>query len=103
MNNPKFLRTAIAALATLLCISLGFLAWTFSDSAAWKVQVKNLAQYEGVAVAREDFQAGKLRLFVIDGRRERDEFSGTNDGPFEVWYSSYYPEIRAYRCAAETR
>jgi hypothetical protein len=103
MNNPRLLRTVIAVLAVALCISLGLLAWALSDSAAWKVQVRNLAQYEGVTVAREDFQAGRLRLFVIAGRRERDEFSGTNDGPFEVWYSSYFPETRAYCCAAETR
>ncbi len=103
MNNPKLLRIVTAVLAVALCISLGFLARALSDNFAWKLQVKNLAQYEGVTVARQDFQAGRLRLFVVAGRREVDEFSGTNDGPFDVWFSSYFPEIPAYRCAAETR
>jgi hypothetical protein len=81
MNNPKFLRIVIAALAVVLCISLGFSAWALSDSAAWKIQVTNLAQYEGVAVAQQDFQAGSLR--------HPDAFLAAASGAFSGWHTCH--------------
>jgi hypothetical protein len=103
MNNPQLLKVLIGTLAAALCVSIGITVWALWNAATWKVQVQSLAQLEGAFIAKQDFQAGRLRLFIISGRREVDEYSGTNEGPFEVWYSSYFPEIPAYRCAAETR
>jgi hypothetical protein len=43
--------------------------------------------------ADKDFQAGKLKVFVISGESHADKFSGTNDGPFEGWTAEYYPSF----------
>ena len=85
-----------------LCTSLGILARALSNNFAWKLQVDTLARYEGSTRARHDFQSGKLRLFLISGGRSEDKFSGTNEGPFEVWFPQYFPEIRSFRYAADT-
>jgi hypothetical protein len=39
---------------------------------------------------------------LISGGRSDDKFSGTNDGPFEIWFPQYFPEIRSFRYAEET-
>lgn len=103
MNNPRTLKIVVTALVVAFCVAVGLLARAIADNFSWRLQVENLAQWEGATVARQDFESGRLRLFVISGKRDEDRFSGTNEGPFEVWYSSYSPEIRAFRCAAETR
>lgn len=103
MNNPRTLKIVVTALVVAFCVAVGLLARAIADNFSWRLQVENLAQWEGATVARQDFESGRLRLFVISGKRDEDRFSGTNEGPFEVWYSSYFPEIRAFRCAAETR
>jgi hypothetical protein len=102
MNNPKALKAVIAVLLLALFTSLGFLARALSNNFLWKLQVETLALYEGSTRARHDFQSGKLRLFVISGGRSDDRFSGTNDGPYEVWFPQYFPEVRSFRYAAET-
>ncbi|MEI6392581.1 MAG: hypothetical protein WCT12_15930 [Verrucomicrobiota bacterium] len=102
MNNPRALKIVIALLAVALCTSLGFLARALLTNFTWKLQVDSLAGYEGSTRATHDFQSGKVRLFVISGRRPDDEFSGTNDGPFQVWFPQYFSEIPTFRYAAET-
>jgi hypothetical protein len=39
-----------------------------------------------------DFDAGKLRKYIIAGRSLEDKYTGTNEGPFQVWISHYFPE-----------
>jgi len=102
MNNPRALKIVIGVLVVGLCTSLGFLVRALSNNFTWKLQVDSLARYEGSTRARHDFQSGRLRLFVISGGRSDDKFSGTNDGPFEVWFPQYFSEIRPFRYAADT-
>ena len=48
--------------------------------------------------ADRDFQAGKIKLFIISDACPKDKYSGTNDDPFEIWTaecvssSSFYPD-----------
>jgi hypothetical protein len=102
MNNPKTYRVVIVLLFVALCTALVCLVRALSDNFTWKLQVESLAQYEGSTRARHDFQSGRLRLFVISGGRTDDNYSGTNNGPFEVWFPQYFPEVRPFRYAAET-
>ena len=102
MNNPRALKIVIGVLVVGLCTSLGFLVRALSNNFTWKLQVDSLARYEGSTRARHDFQSGKLRLFLISGGRSEDKFSGTNEGPFEVWFPQYFPEIRSFRYAEDT-
>ena len=91
----------VAVLAVGLLVSLGFLARAHWQAYWWKSEVYGLAGYRGSIRARQDFQAGRLRLFLIAGERSDDKSSGTNDGPFEVWYPQYYPKPYPMRYSVE--
>lgn len=102
MTNPRAPKIVIGVLVVALCTSFGFLVHAFYTNFMWKLQVDSLARYEGSTRARHDFQSGTLRLYVISGGRNDAKFSGTNDGPFEVWFPQYHPELYAFRYAEET-
>lgn len=101
INNPTALKVVIAVLVVTLLTSLGFLVYARSQVFWWQEQVYGLAGYEGSTRALHDFQNGKLRLFVIAGERDHDEFSGTNDGPFQIWFPQYYTAIYPMRYSME--
>jgi hypothetical protein len=93
-NNPRTLKIIIVVLTMAFLTSLGFLVhsqlWQNSN---WKGEVRYLASVQGAEEAEKDFQAGKLKVFVVSGECHEDKFSGTNDGPFEVWTAEYYPSL----------
>ena len=101
MNNPKALKIVIAVLVIALITSLGFLAHAFSQIWWWKQEVWGLDGQVAAYRALDDFGAGKFRLFVISGERSDDKFSGTNDGPFQIWFPQYYTEIYPMRYSIE--
>jgi hypothetical protein len=92
---------AIVLLVIALFTSLGILGYTMWQNYMWKMEVDGLAGYMGSTRAMHDFRAGKIRLFVIAGERDEDKYSGTNDGPFEVWYPQYYPQYEPVRSPTE--
>jgi hypothetical protein len=92
---------AIVVFALAFITAVGFLGYEFWQNQMWKMEVYGLAGYEGGTRARHDFQAGRLRLFVIAGERSDDKYSGTNDGAFEVWYPQYYSQYYPFRYSAE--
>ena len=98
---PRPLGVFVAILIVALLTSLGFLARALFENYVWKMEVENLAWYRGVTHARRDFEAGRLRLFVIAGERRGDVFSGTNDGPFGVWFPQYSPDAYPMRYSTE--
>jgi len=90
--NPMALKIFCGVLLIALFTSLGFLVYFGWQTFWWKQEVYGLAGYEGGTRALRDFKSGKLRLFVISDECSRDKFSGTNDGPFEIWFPQYYPD-----------
>jgi hypothetical protein len=91
-NNPGTLKMAIATVTIALFISLGLLInLQFWQNSNWKEEAGYLAGVQGAEAARKDFDAGKLKLFVISGECHEDKYSGSNDGPFEIWTAEYYP------------
>jgi len=101
MNRQKLSSVVIAALVVGLLVSLGLLAHEHHQEQRWKQQLQNFAVYYGSTRAKDDVQAGKFRLYVFAGARGKDEYSGTNDGPFQVWYSVYQPQDDTFRYAME--
>ena len=89
MNNPKALKIVIAVLVVAFLVLFHFLARALSDNFAWKQCIELSAPADGAMSAHLDFQSGKLRLYVISGERSDDKYSGTNDGPFEIWFPVY--------------
>jgi len=101
MKNPAALKILSAVLIIALLTSLGFLAHAIWTNFWWEQEVYGLAGYQGATRARHDFQSGRLRLFVIAGERNDDRFSGTNEGPFEIWFPQYYPKPFPMRYSVE--
>lgn len=107
--NPEPVRTISRARAVVVTMVLvfafmvvaGFLGYELMQNQEWRMQIDALASYAGATRAKHDFQSGKLRLFVIDGERDDERYSGTNDGPFEVWHPQYFPGAYPSRYATE--
>jgi len=76
--------------------------WQIYGIAGWREQV-----YEGEGTvaslqALDDFRDGHLRLYRLGGESDRGKYTGTNDGPFEVWIPQFYPSLgRAHRYSTE--
>lgn len=93
-DNPKTLKLIIVIVTITLITSLSFLIHSlFWQNSNLKAEVGSLASIQGCEEADKDFQAGRLKVFVISGECHEDRFSGTNDGPFEVWITSYFPSL----------
>jgi hypothetical protein len=90
----------ILALGTTSLVAWGY--WQIYGIGGWRDQ---LYASEGSVATREaldDFRAGYLRLYSLGGESERNKYSGTNDGPFELWIPQYYPSLgRAHRFSRE--
>jgi hypothetical protein len=92
MRSSKAIRIAVALLSLGLICAVGFLVHAVRQNAAWEANIHELAGYKGVHRAMTDFDAGRLRIYVLSGRNLEDKFTGTNEGPFEVWISHCFPE-----------
>jgi hypothetical protein len=98
MNNPRALKFVIAVLAIALVSSLVLLGralwrnyWREQEAYGLAGMVATKRAMEKQAM--EDFRQGRLRLRVLQGENERLRYSGSNDGPFEIWVSSFYPSL----------
>lgn len=99
ISAGKIIVYGLLVMLTTCAVFVGYTLW---QTQLWKDEVGGLAGYQGATRAKEDFKAGKLRLFFVD-----DEHSGgsaqihTNDGPFKMEafsagfdYPSRYAAIR---------
>jgi hypothetical protein len=94
-SNSETLKIIIIVLTIAFIVSLGLLlhsqGWQNSN---WKDEVIGLARVHGAEEAKQDFEAGKIRIFVISNECDYPgKFSGTKDGPFEIWTSEFYPQL----------
>jgi hypothetical protein len=104
-NNARTLKMIVAVLTIALLTLLGFLFHSqFWQNSNWKGEVSYLSNLQGAEEAKKDFEAGKLKVLVISGECHEDKFSGTNDGPFELWTAEYYPSLPwSYRYSTEEK
>jgi len=93
MNNSGKARITVGALAITIIVLIGLLVHSLIQMAESKDQIGDLKEQVytfgsqvGEMQASRDFRDGKLRLYVIEGERPFERYSGTNDGPFEVWF-----------------
>lgn len=93
MNRLRALQIIIALLTLALLASLGFLGRALWRNYWWEQEVHGLASMAGVKEAMRDFQQSKLRLRTIQGENDRLKYSGSNDGPFEIWIPSFHPSL----------
>jgi len=93
VNNPRALKVLIALLTAALLTSLVFLDRALWRNYWWEQEAYGLAGMVGTKQAMEDFRQGRLRLRAMQGENERLRYSGSNDGPFEIWIPQFYPSL----------
>jgi hypothetical protein len=90
----------IALLGCILLIAWGY--WQIYGIGGWRDQVYGAKGALASSEALKDFRRGHLRLYQLAGETESSRYTGTNDGPFEVWIAQFYPSLgRAHRYATE--
>ena len=93
MNNPRALKFVIAILAVALVSALVFLGRALWRNYWWEQEAYGLAGMVASNQAMEDFRQGRLRLRVLQGENEHLRYTGSNDGPFEIWTPSFFPSL----------
>jgi hypothetical protein len=90
----------VVLLGSAVLIAWGY--WQIYGIGGWRDQ---LYASEGAVASRQaldDFRAGHLRLYSLGGESEKATYTGTNDGPFEIWIPHFYPSLgRAHRYSTE--
>jgi hypothetical protein len=104
-SRTPYIAVLIGLLAIVLLCSVLLNAWAYLQIygiGGWRDQV---FASEGAAAsdrALDDFRDGRLRLYCLGGESEKAKYSGTNDGPFEIWIPQFYPSLgRAHRYSTE--
>ncbi len=91
-NDPQTRKRIITILTiTLVASSVCLIYSELWQNSNWKGMLGSLASNQGYEEADKDFNSGKLRVFTISGECHEDKFSGTNDGPFQIWIAEYFP------------
>jgi hypothetical protein len=93
-------KVIIALLVVALLITIGVVVYERWQNYWWKDEVSMLAFGYGGTSAELDFREGKIRLFIFSGERKDNIYSGTNDGPFQIWFSQYDSD-RSWRYGRE--
>jgi len=106
IRAPQILVIALIGLlsAALLCSVLlnawGY--WQIYGIGGWRDQVYVSVGGAASEQALRDFRGGHLRLYCLGGENQHDKYTGTNDGPFEMWIPTFYPSLgRVHRYPKE--
>jgi hypothetical protein len=91
---------ALALLGSVILNGWGY--FQIYGIGGWRDVVYGLQGMVASDQALHDFRDGHLRLYRFGGESETAKFTGTNDGPFEVWVPQFYPSLgRAHRYSTE--
>jgi len=94
--KPRATYVIISVLAILLLSAASVILWyrwQIYGIAGWRDQ---LYEAEGSVASRQalsDFREGHLRLYTLGGENEHPKYTGTNEGPFEIWILHFYPAL----------
>ncbi len=76
--------------------------WQIYGIGGWRDEVYTLSGANAAQQAMDDFRRNKLRLYVLGPASDRHHFTGSNDGPFEIWIPSFHPNLgSAHRYSTE--
>jgi len=102
-------RLAVVGLIGLFALALlgsmvinGWGCFQIYGIGGWRDVVYELQGMVASDQALRDFRDGHLRLYRFGGESQMAKFTGTNDGPFEIWVPHFYPSLgRAHRYSTE--
>lgn len=107
MQNPKTLKTAMAALGIVLAISLGALSWTIWQLHIWRQTIDTVAEQAGGQWALTCFRADKLMVYQMDiGAAETNGmpiFSGRTKKATGHWSVRRYSHFQKFDRATIVR
>lgn len=93
MNNLKALTILVAVLTVALLASLGFLGRALWRNHMWETEAYGMTGLIATEQAMKDFGQGQLRLLALAGENDELKYSGTKEGPFEIWNPQFYPSL----------
>jgi hypothetical protein len=104
MKKPNK-RIGVALLFVALFSSLAlnvWCVWQIYYFGGWRDTVQLKASMQATLQALDDYKAGILRIYTVQGQRESPAFTGRHEGPFEVWSPQFYPSLGpAHRLSTE--
>lgn len=90
MKTPSGWKAAAILLGLALLGSLGLLAYEFYSNYCYKRKLEAVSKLAGLDDAIVSYGRGYLRLYELDEtNRDRSEFTGRREGPFEIWHLPY--------------
>jgi hypothetical protein len=103
MDERKIWPCVAIGFAVAFMVSLVF-AWHLeSEKNDWKDVALGDEASTGIEQAIQDFQARRIRLYVISGQNNIPKYSGTNSGPFQIWFPVWYAKPNPVRIAIEQK
>jgi hypothetical protein len=94
--NIQAKSTVLVVLIGSLLVSLYATGWAFWQIywiGGWRDQVYGLIGRSATVRAMDDFKQGHLRIYVFGGDNELHRYTGTNEGPFEIWIPPFSSEF----------
>lgn len=70
-----------------------FLYWQIHGPFGWRDEVFVQTSTRATLEAMSKFRSGELRLYSIDPTDGDRHYTGTSEGPFEIWRPDFDPEI----------
>jgi len=102
MRTSKILIAPLAVCVLAGAVMLAWDYWQIYGPGGWRDQVYGSTGALASRQALDDFRHGRLRLYQLAGQSDAVRYTGTNDGPFEVWVADFCPSLgRAHRYARE--
>jgi|GEM_PF-5140920 hypothetical protein len=76
-----------------LTICIGLVLYLLWQNFWLKKSLDHMASQAGAMQAMSEFRKGRLVLFEIVPTNDFPRFSGRYDGPFEIWFDEYHPDM----------
>jgi hypothetical protein len=86
----------VALLAAFLLSSVFFnayICWQIYGTAGWRERVLASVRTEASREASDDFREKHFRLYRLGEAADTARYTGTNDGPFEIWNVAFFPSF----------
>ena len=86
-------RALTIILLSALIIVASFAAWLAWENFWLRRTVDYLADEAGAGQAMSEFRHGQLVLWETVPTNDFPRFSGRYDGPFQIWFDEYHPDL----------
>lgn len=96
MKATRWLKVVVGTMVLLLLVAACLIArleWQIHGMGGWQDELYVYVGMTASQQASDDFYDGKIRLLKLDGESDGWQFTGDNEGPFEIWTRTFYPSL----------